>query len=81
MRFAGQAIRSAGRQGRFGMPKFRAQSGSISDFSARPTVQGLAPSMNQMREENAASYTKTVQPDMSNPPFTIGQFVEPEFRA
>ena len=77
MRFAGQRFR----QGRMGMPKFRAESGSIVDFSARPTVQGLAPSMNQMREINASNFSKTSEPDRSNPDFNIGQFVEPEFRA
>ena len=80
MRFAGQAIRSTGRQGRMGMPKFKAQSGYIGDFSAPPSIQGLAPSIAQMREINAGSFTKTGQGDMSNPPFNIGTFAEPEFR-
>jgi len=76
MRFAGQAVRSAGRQGRMGMPNFRAQDGSIGDASYRPQVQGLAVSMNQMPEENAASYTKTAEPVHGKK-----AVIEPEFRA
>ena len=81
MRFAGQAVRNAGRQGRMVMPNFRAQSGSISDFSARPTVQGLAPSMNQMRDVNAGGFTKTAEPTRGKAPVVFPEFNEPIFRA
>ena len=81
MRFAGQAVRNAGRQGRMGMPNFRAQSGSIGDFSARPTVQGLASSMNKMRDVNAGGFTKSAEPTHGKAPVVMPEFNEPIFSA
>ena len=81
MRFAGQAIRNAGRQGRMGMPNFRAKSGSIGDFSAPVSIQGLAPSINQMREVNAGSFTKTNEPQHGKAAVVFPEFNEPIFSA
>ena len=81
MRFAGQAIRSAGRQGRMGMPNFRAQSGSVADFAAPASISGLAPSMNQMPEKNASSWTKTAEPTHGKAPVVMPEFNEPIFSA
>jgi len=77
MRFAGDAIRNKGRMGRMGQPESKAKSGSIGDFRiARYTAPGVAPSMNEMPEENIASYTKLAEPEHREPEFRI-----PEFKA
>ena len=76
MRFAGQAVRNAGRQGRMGMPNFRAEDGAIGDMAYRPQVQGLEQSINQMPAKVADSWTKTSEPVHGKAPV-----VEPEFRA
>ena len=54
MRFAGQRFRS-----QRGMPKQRADSGYVGDFTANTTVQGLEQSMAQMPEKNACSMALT----------------------
>ena len=77
MRFAGQRFRSQ----RQSMPKQRASSGYVGNFTARPTVQGLEPAMVSMPEVNAGSMAVTKWPDMGESPFSIGNFSEPEFRA
>ena len=77
MRFAGQRFRSQ----RQGMPKQRAESGYVGDFTANTTVQGLEQSMAQMPEKNARSMALTEFPNMGESPFSIGNFQEPEFRA
>ena len=76
MRFAGQRFRSQ----RQGMPKQRADSGYVGDFKASTAVQGLEQSMAQMPEKNVRSMSLTEFPDMSQSPFSAGNFQEPEFR-
>jgi len=71
MRFAGQRFR----EGKHGMPRQEAESGSIGRMSYRPQVQGLEESRAQMPEVNAAQFTKTGERE-----FNIGSFAEPEFR-
>ena len=70
MRFAGQQFR----QGRMGMPAFKAQSGSIADASYRPQVQGLEQSRAAMPEQKASSFSKTGEPNHSKAPFVISDF-------
>ena len=77
MRFAGQRFRSQ----RQGMPKQRAQSGYVGDFTAGATVQGLESSMTAMPEKNIQSMAFTAMPEMSTQPFNIPEFNEPSFQA
>ena len=76
MRFAGQRFRSP----RQAMPKQRADSGYVGDFSATPSIQGLEQSMAQMPEKNVRSMALTEFPNMGESPFSAGNFSEPEFR-
>ena len=76
MRFAGQRFRSqSGSIGKYREGRAQAQDGSNS--YANPTGTGA---MTNMNEVNAASFTKTGQPDMSNSPFNFPGIQEPEFR-
>ena len=77
MRFAGQRFRSQ----RHGMPKQRAQSGYVADFTATPTVQGIESPMTAMPEKNVQSMAFTAMPEMGERPFTIPEFNEPSFQA
>lgn len=77
MRFAGEAIRNKGRVGKAQEREYRAKSGSIGDYRiARYAAPGVAPSMNEMPEENITSYTKVTEPEHKEPEFRI-----PEFKA
>ena len=76
MRFAGQRFRSqSGSIGKYRQGRYEAESGR-SAYS-NPTGVGA---MTQMRDINVQQMAKTSQPDMSNSPFSIGNFQEPEFR-
>jgi len=76
MRFAGQRFR-APRQAR---TSGKADSGYVGDFKASTAVQGLEQSMAQMPEKSVRSMSLTEFPDMSQSPFSAGNFQEPEFR-
>ena len=77
MRFAGQRFRApSGTQGKYREGRYRAQDGS-SPYS-NPTGSGAR---TNMQEVNAASFTKTAQPDMSESPFNFPEIQQPEFRA
>ena len=77
MRFAGQRFRSP----RQGMPKQRADSGYVSDFTAPANVQGTSPVMTNMRNINAQSMAFTAMPEMGAQPFNMPEFNEAQFRA
>ena len=62
------------------MPKQRAESGYVGDFTANTAVQGLEQSMSQMPEKNVRSMALTEFPNMGESPFSAGNFQEPEFR-
>lgn len=82
MRFAGQRIRATGRAPYGGIGKFREGNYRAEDGSspyANPT--GIS-AMTAMPEVNAARFTKTAQPNMSNPDFAApGKKQEPDFTA
>jgi hypothetical protein len=63
------------------MPKQRAESGYVSDYNGRASVEGIEPAMSQMPEKNVRSMALTEFPDMSQSPFSAGNFSEPEFKA
>ena len=77
MRFAGQRRWSQ----RQSMPKQRADSGYVSDFTSPASVQGISPVMTNMRDINAQSMAFTAMPEMSVQPFNIPDFNEAQFRA
>ena len=62
------------------MPKQRADSGYVRDFTADTTIQGLEQSMAQMPEKNVRSMSFTEFPNMGESPFSAGNFQEPEVR-
>ena len=76
MRFAGQRFRAQpGSAGKYREGRYRSQDGS--NPYANPTGEGA---MTNMKEVNAASFTKTSQRDMSDSPFNYPQIQQPEFR-
>lgn len=77
MRFAGQRFRApSGAAGKYREGRYQAEDGSAP--YANPTGVGA---MTQMPEVNAARFSKTAQPDMSDSPFNFPEIQQPEFRA
>ena len=77
MRFAGQRFRAqSGSVGKYREGRYRAEDGSSA--YANPSGTGA---MTQMPEVNAARFSKTSQPDMSNSPFNFPEIQQPEFKA
>ena len=77
MRFAGQRIRAGtGSVGKYREGRYTAEDGS--NPYSNPTGTGA---MTNMPEVNAARFSKTAQPDMSEPIFRAQDGSEPEFRA
>jgi hypothetical protein len=62
------------------MPKQRADSGYVSDFTAPASVQGISPVMTNMRDINAQSMAFTAMPEMSVQPFNMPEWNEAQFR-
>ena len=77
MRYAGQRFRLPGVR----MPNQRADSGSISDYSAPVNVQGISSPRTNMPEANPTGKAFTAMPEIGMSPYNLPEFNEPEFQA